>query len=516
VKATNGIAPQASRALTLLVYDPDAAPGPPTSVVATGTDRAVLVTWAAPAPYFGPAVTGYTVTSEPPTTSCVMTMAMSCSFSSLTNRQQFTFTVTAYNPNGHGAATVTSTPLAGATYFAVTPNRIVDSRTGTRLNLKASLVEGTPVQFAVVGQSINPALNIPPGAIAVTGNLTVTNQGSGGYLAMTPVQPVGIPTTSTLNFPRGDNRANAVTIPLRASGKLWVTFVGAAGKNADVIFDVTGYFMENSRGSTYFPLTPNRLADSRAATRAGFAATLSEGVPASFPVVDQHPGVPSKNVPANAIAVTGNLTVTNQGSAGYLAITPTKPAGVPGTSTLNFPMHDNRANSVTVPISGGRLWVTFEGKAGARADAIFDVTGYFVADATGATYYAVTPNRLVDSRKNTWIGLNASLISGTASKFKVENRTGNSNLDVPTGAIAVTGNLTVTKQGSAGYLTLTPADPSGVPGTSTLNFPMKDDRANAVTVTLSTSTPKSLWVEFVCTSSARTDVIFDVTGYFIQ
>jgi hypothetical protein len=48
--------------------------------------------------------------------------------------------------------------------------------------------------------------------------------------------------TSTVNFPRADTRANAVTLPIGGDGKMWVTFVGTAGAHADVVFDVSGYF----------------------------------------------------------------------------------------------------------------------------------------------------------------------------------------------------------------------------------------------------------------------------------
>ena len=45
------------------------------------------------------------------------------------------------------------------------------------------------------------------------------------------------------------------------------------------------------------------------------------------------------NVPVDAIAVTGNLTVTGQTAAGYFSLT-TLPNNAPATSTLNFPLGD--------------------------------------------------------------------------------------------------------------------------------------------------------------------------------
>ena len=514
VTADNGIAPAATQDLTLVV-SANPVPGAPTSVSAVASDTTSVVTWAAPISNGGPAITSYTVTSSPPTTTCVVTLpaALTCSFSGLTNRSSYTFSVTATNVEGTGAAaSATATPLFGATYMPVTPNRIVDSRFGTRLGLSASLRSGTPAHFAVVNRSGDPNLNVPVAAIAVTGNLTVTKQGSGGYLALTPGEPVGAPATSTLNFPQGDNRANAVTVSLSDTGTLWVTYVGKPGTTADIVFDVTGYFVADSSGSTYVALTPTRLVDSRAGTRLGLNASLRAGTPVWFTVVDRDPSDTTRNVPLEATAVTGNLTVTKQRSAGYLSLTPTRPSGTPSTSTLNFPTGDNRANAVTVPLTDGRLWVTFVGTPGASADVVFDVTGYFVGDTTGATYVPLTPNRLVDSR--TAIGLGAPLRSGAPAEFTVIERSLDMTLDVPAGAVAVTGNLTVANQTSGGFLSLTPDDPAGAPETSSLNFPKGDDRANAVVAALSPT--GTLWVTFVGLAGARTDVVFDVTGYFAR
>jgi hypothetical protein len=84
---------------------------------------------------------------------------------------------------------------------------------------------------------------VPSGAIAVTGNLTVTGQTSSGYLFIGPIA-TNDPTSSTLNFPVGDDRANAVTVALGGGGTLSITFVAPSnGPTAHAIFDVTGYFV---------------------------------------------------------------------------------------------------------------------------------------------------------------------------------------------------------------------------------------------------------------------------------
>ena len=92
---------------------------------------------------------------------------------------------------------------SGASYFGVTPNRLVNPTVDSRPSV-AKTVQVTTV-------SPNPAMAIPDGAVAVTGNLTVVDPAAAGYLSVTSVA-TNAPKTSTLNFPPGDTRANAVTV----------------------------------------------------------------------------------------------------------------------------------------------------------------------------------------------------------------------------------------------------------------------------------------------------------------
>jgi hypothetical protein len=356
---------------------PRTVPDAPTTVTALGKDVSATVSWSVPAFNGGAAIDSYRVTASPDGATCT-TATLSCTVPGLTNRTSYTFTVVAHNVAGDGAASSASAaavPLAGATYFTVTPNRLVDSR--TPLGLTGWVTHNSPVSFQVTNRKPSePAKNIPTGAIAVTGNLTVTGQTSLGYLALTPTRPVGQPEISTLNFPKGDNRANAVTVPLGGGGELWVTYWAGQGAHAHVVFDVTGYFVAGPAGATYLAVAPNRLADSR--TPLGLTGWLTHNSPVSFQVTNRKPSEPAKNVLSDAIAVTGNLTVTGQTYPGYLALTPARPVGQPEISTLNFPRGDNRANAVTVPLgSGGELWVTYWAIQGAHTHVVFDVSGYF-------------------------------------------------------------------------------------------------------------------------------------------
>jgi hypothetical protein len=148
----------------------------------------------------------------------------------------------------------------------------------------------------------------------------------------------------------------------------------------------------------------------------------------------------------------------------------------PGSSTLNFPVGDNRANGVTVALgSGGTLSITYLAGSG-TTDFVFDVTGYFVPDQSGATFVALNPARLLDSRFGN--GLSGKFSAGVPRSFQVSGRGG-----VPANATAVTGNLTVTNATSSGAAFLGPVADAN-PGSSTLNFPVGDNRANGVTVAL--------------------------------
>ena len=74
------------------------------------------------------------------------------------------------------------------------------------------------------------------------------------------------------------------------------------------------------RGSVYVPLTPNRVLDSR--INLGITGKIHNQVAATFQVTGLHPADVATNVPADAVGITGNLTVTQQSVLGYLSLTP--------------------------------------------------------------------------------------------------------------------------------------------------------------------------------------------------
>jgi spore germination protein YaaH len=372
------------------------------------------------------------------------------------------------------------------TYFTLQPVRVLDTRYGT--GLSGALVAGKARSFAVAGQN-----GVPANAIAVTGNLTVTQATAKGYVQLGPTVDG---TSSTLNLLQGDDRANGVTVGLDSGGNLSALFVsGASGASVHAIFDVTGYFVVDPAGATFIGLPSTRMVDTR--IKQGVSAPLAANQVTSFQVT----GV--AGVPANAIAVTGNATITGPTSRGYVLVAPSITPGVqPPTSTLNFPAGDTRANNLVVPLDSGNLAVEFVGTTGATTQFVFDVTGYFVPDLSGATFVPLAPGRIVDSRKAQ--GFKGPLKNGSSVAVAASGLA-----SVHSIAIAVVGNLTVTSQTSSGWLSIGPARTTDA---STLNFPLRDDRANGFASLLGPG--GTLTVTFGGAKGSSVQVVVDILGYY--
>jgi hypothetical protein len=111
------------------------------------------------------------------------------------------------------------------TKFLANPVRILDTRDGTGAGFAGTRPPGATTTVATS--------TVLPGAVAIIGNVTVTN-GQSGYLT---VYPGGTrPLASTINFQPGWNIANHVQSGLAADGTFQIYNV----VSADIIFDATG------------------------------------------------------------------------------------------------------------------------------------------------------------------------------------------------------------------------------------------------------------------------------------
>jgi hypothetical protein len=104
------------------------------------------------------------------------------------------------------------------------------------VGLNGTFKSSTPRTLKIDGRR-----GIPGDATAITGNLTIVGQTGSGYVSITTA-PEAVPTTSTLNAPVGDVRANGVTVPIASNGTDSLTYVSSAGRLTHLILDLTGYF----------------------------------------------------------------------------------------------------------------------------------------------------------------------------------------------------------------------------------------------------------------------------------
>ncbi len=398
----------------------------------------------------------------------------------------YTITGSFGTATGTAALTVLS---SGSTFFPITPVRLLDTRFGN--GLAGKFLANTPRTFSVAGRG-----GVPSNATAVTGNVTVVNSTFSWAIYLGP-NPVANPTSSTINFSPGEITSNGLTVALSTSGTLSATYMSTSGNTTDLVFDVTGYFVPDLTGGTYHPMTPSRLLDTRFGN--GLSGKLVANTPRTFQVTGRG------GVPANATAVTGNVTVVNSTFSWAVFVGP-NPMASPTTSTINFTTGQIKANSLTVELStAGALSATFMSTAGNTTDLVFDVTGYYTADTSGSTFVALTPARLLDTRFGN--GLSGKFVANTPRSFQVSGRGG-----VPADATGVTGNVTVVNETNAWAVFVGP-DPLASPTTSTLNFNKGDIKANGLTVALGSG--GMLSATYISTTGNTTDLVFDVTGYYV-
>jgi hypothetical protein len=260
------------------------------------------------------------------------------------------------------------TGTAGAGYVQFGPRRVLDTRPGAgNTGLSGKFVEGQHRLIQIAGVAGLPK----SGIVAVAGNITVVRPSAKGYVMLGP-DPTDTPSSSTISFPANDIRANNVVVPVNADGTLSAVYIGSGGASLDLVLDISGYFTA-SGGALYNTLNPARIMDSRSGIGVSgpFAAKKAKTLQ-----VTGHGGVP-----AGAVAITANLTVTSQTFGGFAAVGPSIDAST-NFSNLNFPVRDSRANGVTVPLAKkGTLALIYVAPAGQTANLLLDVTGYYMGAA---------------------------------------------------------------------------------------------------------------------------------------
>ncbi len=154
---------------------------------------------------------------------------------------------------GAGGLTIATASGSGSSFVPVTPERVLDTRTGVGLSGPFTSPTGRTLQVTgSIPTASGPGTVVPTGATAVVLNVTAVQPQADGFLAVRPDGTPGDPQTSNLNFTAGDIVPNAVVVGLPASGAVDIVYdaFGVVGPVTDVLIDVTGYYVAGGAGGS--------------------------------------------------------------------------------------------------------------------------------------------------------------------------------------------------------------------------------------------------------------------------
>ena len=402
------------------------------------------------------------------------------------------------NKGGPGSPyRVTAAVIPGSTYFPLSPARVLDTRDGTGTGgVIAPIGQGAFIDVAVTGRLGVPATNVT----AVALNVVATNAtGPDSYLTVWPTGQAR-PLASNLNFEPGVSVPNLVIARVGNEGK--VSLYNNLG-TVNVAADIQGYFLGDASGSTYVPLAPQRVLDTRNGT-GGTSTKVGPGGVIELKVTDAG-GVPA----TGGTAVALNVTATNvTGAESFLTVWPSGTSR-PVASNLNFIGGQTVPNLVIARVGEGGK-VSIYNNVGS-VDVVADTQGYFAAPVTapplpGSVYFPTSPARILDTRDGTGVpgGHSGHLGSPATLTLQVTGRGG-----VPAGATAVVLNVTAADHfGPDSYLTVYPTG-TARPLASNLNYVADQTVPNLVIARIGTGGQVTIY-----NNLGATAVIADVQGYF--
>jgi len=343
-------------------------------------------------------------------------------------------------------------------------------------------------------------ISVPADSTSVILNVTVTDTSTASSLTLYPSGGT-LPLASNLNWVAGETVPNLVSVKLGSNGS--VTIHNVSG-SVDVIVDLEGYFEPPITGTAgeFVTLPPSRITD----TRNGSGQPNSGNKMQPYSQLDVQVA-PAGGVPASgAEAVVLNVTVTETtANGGYLIVWPTGQAQ-PLASNLNWHAGETVPNRVVVAIGAGGK-VSFA-NAGGTTQLIVDVNGYFTDNtASGASFSALTPARILDTRNGTGLPMGKIPAGGTIH-VQVAGQGGvplMTDVIPPTSVIL---NVTLVNPTAFGWFIIYP-DGTSQPLASDLNFTAGQIVPNLVVVKLGANGKIALF-----NANGSSDAVIDVEGWF--
>jgi hypothetical protein len=250
-------------------------------------------------------------------------------------------------------------PTPGGGFFGITPTRLLDSRSGTKMSAGEARLVSLDLGIDLAGSTASAVvLNVTAVAPDGSGFLTVVGNGD------------GLGDVSSLNFGDRAAVANQVTAHVGV-GNAIVLYASAP---VHVIVDVMGIYTAGAPvAGGFVPVAAQRLLDTRQSVilgNAGFDQRTREwelGIAGTA------------GIPLDAAAVTLNLTAFDASTSGYFTVWPDG-QDRPASSSLNLGSGDVLANAVTVGL-GRNNGVGLYTDTSARF--LVDVAGWFRSPYVG-------------------------------------------------------------------------------------------------------------------------------------
>jgi len=290
----------------------------------------------------------------------------------------------------------------GGEFHALTPARILDTRPRTSLNdvqpigakpqvRDARSTSAGEFHFNPLGKGGLPT--DPNGVLAIVANFTVTQPGSGGWVA---VYPRGFEfggsdgtdqISSLINFGAGQSVPNLGMVGLDSNGDLTINAHGS-NTNYHLIIDVVGFISTSqyggeSTGSRLEVIEPGRILDTRIAkTPIGSRQTRSLQIYGADTIDDKTDAPIRTDIVPNRGTVTAalvNLTLVNTSPGSvetYITATPNPidPGGL-NPSNSNVQAGGVKANMAVVPVGPDGKIQLFNYAGDLHL--VVDVLGYF-------------------------------------------------------------------------------------------------------------------------------------------
>jgi hypothetical protein len=267
-----------------------------------------------------------------------------------------------------GYYATTEVAVQAGRYVALTPARILDTRSGFGQTTPHKPGPSEAVRVSVAGTAGVPAT----GVSAVALNVTLTEATAPGFVQVIPTDGATAPgQSSNLNAEHaGQTIANFVIVPIGGDGS--VTVFTQSGTH--LVVDVAGYYTDATSDASltglFVPASPTRLLDTRQTSPAPVGGGQSVPVEATGAA-----GAGAGVVAGQVAAIVGNLTATEAGAPGYVQALPTNHGTFGNSSNLNIDHQGQtiaNAGVFTVGAGDAVTLYTF-----ASTHIILDISGWF-------------------------------------------------------------------------------------------------------------------------------------------